>query len=48
MTPEKKRDLREEAARLKQQAERMRAEREISKRKFDRAIAGLRELSGRR
>ena len=47
MTPEEKRDLRRKAARLKRNAAIARARRAESNKKLDRAIATLRELSGR-
>jgi hypothetical protein len=47
MTCEKKRDLREEAALLRQHVARWRAEREILKREFDRAMADLRKVASR-
>jgi hypothetical protein len=48
MTPEKKEALRAEAAELKRMAEEMRKKRIESNKKIDRALATLRELSGRR
>ena len=47
MTPEKKQSLREKAAQLKRDAARARIERARSKKRFDEAVATLRELSGR-
>ena len=48
MTPEEKEALRAGAAELKRMAEEMRKEAVESDKKIDRALATLRELSGRR
>jgi hypothetical protein len=48
MTPEKKESLRAQAAELKRMAEEMRKNAVESNKRIDRALATLRELSGRR
>jgi hypothetical protein len=47
MTPEEKEDLRARAAELRRKAAEARRRRVESKKKIERAIATLRELSGR-
>lgn len=47
MTPQEKRELEAEVARLKEKARRARAKRRDSDKRFERAVATLRELSGR-
>ncbi len=47
MKPEEKEDLRAEAAELKRMAAEARRKRVESKKKLERALATLRELSGR-
>jgi hypothetical protein len=47
MTPQEKRELEAEAARLKAKVRRARAKRPEWDKRFDRAVMTLRELSGR-
>jgi hypothetical protein len=47
MTPQEKRELQAQVARLKAKARRARARRRESDKRFEQAVATLRELSGR-